>query len=185
MKLLKINGYYVLIDENLKLEKNDVFLEKEQHIGIFPNYLTDISECHKIIAMEQPLIDNLKNRCSLVRCKFGSIMTNNHPCKKNCQLPVTNLNIKTLYVSHVDRYNKLRSIGLTSDQCEEVLEFFDSLSKNKYNDDDIKKIIEISQTTNENMEYPSEDEILNEFNSYKKKLIIDENTNEFITITIN
>lgn len=50
MKLVKNNSYLLLIDEEAEIKKGDYILEKELIINIFPDYLTDLDECSKIIA---------------------------------------------------------------------------------------------------------------------------------------
>ena len=51
--------YLLLIDEEAEIKKGDYLLEKESIINIFPDYLTDIDECDKIIAY-YPLTKEVK-----------------------------------------------------------------------------------------------------------------------------
>lgn len=50
MKLIKNNSYLLLIDEEAEIKRGDYLLEKESIINVFPDYLTDLDECDKIIA---------------------------------------------------------------------------------------------------------------------------------------
>lgn len=50
MKLIQTKDYLLLIDEEAEIKKGDYILEKESIINIFPDYLTDLNECSKIIA---------------------------------------------------------------------------------------------------------------------------------------
>lgn len=49
-KLIQTKDYLLLIDEEAEIKIGDYILEKESIINIFPDYLTDLDECKKIIA---------------------------------------------------------------------------------------------------------------------------------------
>lgn len=59
MKLIQIEDYLLLIEEVAEIKKGDYILEKESIINIFPDYLTDLDECSKIIAY-RPLTKEAK-----------------------------------------------------------------------------------------------------------------------------
>lgn len=50
MKLVKTKDYLLLIDEEVEIKTGVYILEKESIINVFPDYLTDLDECKKIIA---------------------------------------------------------------------------------------------------------------------------------------
>lgn len=50
MKILNTDMYLLLIDEESEIKKGDYILEKGLIINIFPDYLTNLDECSKIIA---------------------------------------------------------------------------------------------------------------------------------------
>lgn len=50
MKLIQTQEYLLLIDEEAEIKRGDYLLEKESIINVFPDYLTDLEECKKIIA---------------------------------------------------------------------------------------------------------------------------------------
>jgi hypothetical protein len=55
LKFEPVNGYGVLVDEKAEIKKGDWLLEKGLIINQFPNYLTDLSDCNKIIFAEKEL----------------------------------------------------------------------------------------------------------------------------------
>jgi hypothetical protein len=55
LKFELLNGYGVLVDEKAKIKEGDWILEKGLIINQFPNYLTDLSECNKILFAEKEL----------------------------------------------------------------------------------------------------------------------------------
>lgn len=50
MKLIQTQDYLLLIDDKAEIKRGDYLLEKGSIINIFPDYLTDLDECAKIIA---------------------------------------------------------------------------------------------------------------------------------------
>lgn len=55
LKIIQLENQVLLVDKKSKLLKGDWHIEKELIINQFPNYLTDLSECIKIIASTKPL----------------------------------------------------------------------------------------------------------------------------------
>lgn len=94
MQLIKTDDYLLFVDKEAKLEKGDYHLEKGLIINKFPDYLTDLDECDKILAyypltpqsksLELPLLPNpyqfsledIKNTFNAAREKFTDYQGN-------------------------------------------------------------------------------------------------------------
>lgn len=55
LELIELEDQILLVDKNQKLSKGDWHIEKNQIINQFPDYLTDIDDCVKIIASSKQL----------------------------------------------------------------------------------------------------------------------------------
>jgi hypothetical protein len=127
MKLIKLSETHYIIVDDSEIKEGDFALNVKIKRLNQARFMFDSTDCKKITHSTQPL-ENLS-----CRCRYGSIMTFSHPCKKECQNPKLGFNkIKPLSLLEVEEsingYSVEKSLNELYTKDENLFSMIDNMS---------------------------------------------------------